>query len=62
MNAHLKNEFHESGMCFVQYTTRKFRYNELIWGHTNKTAHAKHENTYSGPHRTLAATGKFVTL
>ena len=59
MSVHLKNEFYESEMCVLQYNTRKFRYNELVWRHINRRARAKHEDTYSGPHRILAAAGEF---
>jgi hypothetical protein len=54
----------ESLLCVMQYATRNFSYNDLVWRRIQRRARAKHEDTYTGPHRILKAAGKlsyFIT-
>jgi hypothetical protein len=45
--------------CVFQYATREFQYNDMVWRHVVKRARAKHEDTFTGPHRVLSSLGKF---
>ena len=57
MSVYLNNEFHHVNMCVMEYTTRVFRYNDLVWRHVNRRARGKQEDTYTGPHRILKRMG-----
>jgi transposase InsO family protein len=46
-------------LAAFQYATRQFSYNDLVWKHVVRRARAKHEDTYTGPHRILSSAGKF---
>jgi hypothetical protein len=53
MSVYLNNEFHHVNMCIMEYTTRVFRYNDLVWRRVNRRARGKQEDTYTSPHRIL---------
>jgi hypothetical protein len=46
-------------VCVLQIATRQFDYNSLAWKFVHSRGRAKHEDTYTGPHRVLKSAGKF---
>jgi len=42
------------------YETRSFKYNDLVWRRVPPRKRAKHEDTFTGPHRVLSQTGTFT--
>ena len=60
LHAHLKSTTHDCFNCILNYETRIFRFNDLVWRKVPSRKRAKQENTYTGPHRILQRTGTFT--
>ena len=59
-HTYLKNTYHDCFNCLMFYETRSFKYNDLVWRRVPPRKRAKHEDTFTGPHRVLFQTGTFT--
>jgi hypothetical protein len=57
--SHLSMLHHSPVHCVMNYSTRRFHYNELVWRLIPRRRRSKDEDTFSGPHRILNKIGKF---
>jgi RNase H-like domain found in reverse transcriptase len=64
MNSYIqKNEqILQNSICVLHIATRRLQYNSLAWKYIHPRGRAKHEDTYTGPHRILKEMGKFSYL
>ena len=58
-NSFLKAKYHDHVNCVINYQTRKFHHNDLVWRSVPKRKREKQQDTYTGPHRILRQVGKF---
>ena len=58
--AHLKNLHHDCFNSILTYETRTFQYNDLVWRRVAPRKRAKHEDTFTGPHRIIERNGNFT--
>jgi hypothetical protein len=59
-HSHLKSTQHDCLNSLLAYETRSFQYNDLVWRKIPARKRAKHEDTFTGPHRILERTGDFT--
>jgi hypothetical protein len=59
-HSYLKTTQHDCLNSLLTYETRSFQYNDLVWRKVPSRKRAKHEDTFTGPHRILKRTGNFT--